>query len=368
MKTHVLSLFLACAILSAALAGCGRADNTPAPALPDVTDPAGSPETETGGGILLPEIEFPPETEPAPAVTEKPASAVTSADAVTSAAVGTPADIETPEVSDEYFPDVNTEKSASLLEELPKLGLDGDDPRLQYVRAFVTADTALLEQTCGVEAGMYAPYRTLDLAAWFAWIDSAEGHDQLKFAFYPVHTDVEAFRVNAWNEGFVYEGPLGAYLSRPRPDSSFGEAAKAVSGLLTGYMPPILPTTDDMDEDTRFWLTCYIFHKLGSEYNGVEENYRLYAKTHFGIDDFTPEEVHVKFTCAHGGSVQLLDIIGSEERNGETAVTVQFYADPSRTVKSHVFEYTVKKADGDWIFTGCREILHAKYDAMRMVW
>ena len=67
----------------------------------------------------------------------------------------------------------------------------------------------------------------------------------------------------------------------------------------------------------------------------------------------------------HGGSHQVLDIIGSEEIGGETVVTVQYYADLSKTVKSLTYRYTMKRIDDGWAFTGSEEIEHAEYERVR---
>ena len=373
MKKHVLSILLACALLLPALAGCiGKPVSSPPQTGEDETDLAPISENATSADVIvLPEIEDKPETvpitEPTFIETEGPEDGKTPEDVKTPEDDKKPADVEAPEIPVEYFPNVNTEKSASLLDALPNLGMENDDPRLLYVRAFVTGDVDLLEQVCGVQAGMYKPYRTLDLSAWFAWIGTGEEEGQLKFAFYPVRSDVDAFPANAWTEGSVYESPAGAQFYRPKTERSFGEAADELTRLL-GYRLRDLPATDDMDADTRFLLTCYIYHKLGSDYNSVEENYKLYAKKHFGIENFTPEEAHVKYGCAHGGFFQPMDILDSKEQKSETVVTVQFYSDVSETVKSHVYEYTMKKVDDGWCFTGWKVIRQGEYEAIAITW
>ncbi|NLE13005.1 MAG: hypothetical protein GX628_04915 [Clostridiales bacterium] len=258
----------------------------------------------------------------------------------------------------------DTEKSASSLDELSRLGLYDNDMRLQYIRAFVTGDIDALERLCGVEKGMYENYRTLKLSGWQAWIDAdADYYENLRFAFYPTQSDIEAFKVNVRNDGFaVCEGMTGAYLYSPEAPESYGEAADELYEILANHILLEFPTTDDMDDYTRFQITCCISGKLGDAGKTTEKDFKDYAKKHFGIEDFTPEKIHVEYGCAHGGSSQILDVIGSEEKNGETIVTVQFYADMSKTVKSHIYQYTMKKVDGEWTYTGCQEIRHSQYE------
>ncbi len=258
------------------------------------------------------------------------------------------------------------ERTASSLDELPNLGLDESDARLRYIRAFVTGDVDTLELVCGVEKGMYADYRTLELSSWAVWIDPAEDRGPLRFAFVPTHSDVEAFPTDVRTEGTVYEGLMGAYFSRSGASPSFGEAADELYDLLSNHILLDLPTTDEMDYPTRFALSCYICDKLGNT-DLTEENIRDYAEKHFGIEDFTPDGAHVGSHGGHGGSHQFLDIVGSEEKDGETVVTVQYYADWSKTVNSGTWQYTMRKTDDGWSFTGSEEIRHSDYERARQV-
>ncbi|MBO6052823.1 MAG: DUF5050 domain-containing protein, partial [Clostridia bacterium] len=261
------------------------------------------------------------------------------------------------------LPPVNAISSATSLDELPNLGLDGSDMRLAYIRALVTGDIDALEQVCGVEKGMYADYRTLELSSWAVWFNAGEDGGPLRFAFVPTQSDVEAFPINVRTEGTLNVGLMGAYFSRPDSSSSFGEAAEALYELLSRHLLLDLPTTDDMDSPTRFDLSCYICLKLGNE-DLTEENIAEYARKHFGIENFTPDGGHVGIH-GHGGSHQVLEIVGSEEIAGETAVTVQYYADLSKTLKSHTYRYTMKRIDDGWAFTGSEEIAHAEYEPVR---
>ncbi|MBR5680215.1 MAG: hypothetical protein IKX19_06130, partial [Clostridia bacterium] len=258
------------------------------------------------------------------------------------------------------------ERTASSLDELPNLGLDESDARLRYIRAFVAGDVDTLELVCGVEKGMYADYSTLELSSWAVWIDPAEDRSPLRFSFVPTHSDVEAFPTDVRTEGTVYEGLIGAYLSRSGSSPSFGEAADELYDLLSNHILLDLPTTDEMDYPTRFALSCYICDKLGNT-DLTEENIRDYAEKHFGIEDFTPDGAHVGSHGGHGGSHQFLDIVGSEEKDGETVVTVQYYADWSKTVNSGTWQYTMRKTDDGWSFTGSEEIRHSDYERARQV-
>ncbi|MBE6725793.1 MAG: hypothetical protein E7576_11490 [Ruminococcaceae bacterium] len=257
------------------------------------------------------------------------------------------------------------ERTASSLDELSNLGLNENDARLAYVRAFVTGDVDRLEEVSGVPSGMYAGYGTVELSSWTAWIDPDEDWGPLRFAFVPLRSDVEAFPTDTRIEGTVYEGLSGAYFTRDETPASYGEAADELVELLSRHILLDLPTTDEMDYPTRFELTCYICSKLGDA-DLTEEAYRTYAEKHFGIEHFTPDGGHVGLHGGHGGSHQVLEIVGSEEQDGATVVTVQYYADLSKTVKSSTWQYTVRKTDDGWLFAGSEEIRHSDYG--RAMW
>ena len=272
-----------------------------------------------------------------------------------------------PEEPVPVFPPAGAEKTASSVEELSSLGLDETDARLSYIRAFVTGDIDRLEEICGVEKGMYADYRTLMLSDWVAWIEPDERGrpvGPLRFAFVPARSDVDAFPTKTRIGGTVYEGLMGAFFERDDLPVSRGEAADVLYGLLSRCILLDIPTTDEMDPSVRFMLSCYICGKLGNT-DLTEENFRNYARIHFGIENFTPDGAHLGQHMGHGGSWQILDIIGIDERNGEALVTVQYYADDSKTVKSHVWRYAMKQVGGEWVFSGSEEIRHAEYDRVR---
>ena len=131
-----------------------------------------------------------------------------------------------------------------------------------------------------------------------------------------------------------------------------------------------------MDAPTRFELTCYICSKLGNA-DLSEEAYREYAEKHFGIENFTPDGAHVGMHGGHGGSNQVLDVIAvaEEEKDGTLAaasqhtlvVTVQYYADWSKTVNSGTWQYTMQETDDGWLFAGSEEIRHSEWERARQV-
>lgn len=91
------------------------------------------------------------------------------------------------------------------------------------------------------------------------------------------------------------------------------------------------------------------------------------AKEYFYLDDFDaeyiPEENGIYSIGAHGGMVRMYDFIGEPETDGEiTKITVQFYADSAKTVKSHTIIYTLNLKDRIYRFAASERIYDSQFE------
>lgn len=94
------------------------------------------------------------------------------------------------------------------------------------------------------------------------------------------------------------------------------------------------------------------------------------AQKYFGVEFIFPkgmgpviEENGIYYVGGHGGELWGLSVIGEVQENDEVTVTVQFYADFSKLVKSHLIDYKFKILDdGTLAFHGSEIIEKAQLE------
>ena len=274
--------------------------------------------------------------------------------------------------ADIKFPCVNAPSVAADISSLGTLGLPDDDVRISYIKAFLRGDTAELERLCGVGQGMYDMYKSVRLNRFVAFTDSypSDGTVRVNFCFDPSESDVDSFIPSTWNEFVVDESPMtGAYIYGAEEDDIDSDAARELRSMLGSVYFCAIPEDDDMENSYRWCLTEYICYELGDTVAHSAGEVSAYAEKYFGISGFTPDELHYDGegyrTLPHGGLFRYFTITDSAAEGDATTLTVQYYADCSKTVKSHLFSYTMKKIDGVWAYTGSEELSHSEYEPLQ---
>lgn len=271
------------------------------------------------------------------------------------------------------FPNAAMPKSADIIAELDRLGLPEDDPRLQYINAFLSRDVRTLEKLCSVEPGMYDIYSTIELERFVVNVEDTDwGYVTVHFDFKVKSSRLDVLEPGKWYEYIVSEGPNGVFIYRD-DDRIIGlsESESALRTMLGCVFFFDLPKTNDMSDSDRWSVTEYLCLKLGiDEYHTAAEIADAAYKI-FGIEGFTPDEYHTtdQGVAVHGhGGISRFYTVSLVEPGTDTAVYhVQFYADSSKTIKSHVYEYGMKKTDFGWAFTDSRLVLRGEYEPLQWV-
>lgn len=297
------------------------------------------------------------------------------------------------------FPNQNVPDSiqtADSVGELDTLGLDKNDGRLRYIRALLSHDVDTLEQLCIVEKGMYtdAGYDDLIITKWLVQVDVYPGTDapRVNFGFRTYRSSIDAFPEGRWNSFYVEDGIFGVNLY-PTAREVYEGAAGELNWLLNNVYFEEIPENNDMDEACRWCLTEIICVKLTEKHNKLfhtSAEISDYAEKVFGIADFIPAETHLSYgeshlnttredmdpayynidemkegdvyaSVPHGGIYHGFRITEMEQTENSAAISVQFYADASQTVRSHLYLYRMEKVDGDWTYTGCTRIRESRY-------
>ncbi|MBQ4044731.1 MAG: hypothetical protein IJD06_12125, partial [Clostridia bacterium] len=273
------------------------------------------------------------------------------------------------------FPNKTVPRAIDDLAEWDVLGIEAttayygesEDIRLAFLRAFFANDTARLEKICGMEEGLYDSWKGMHFKEWVVYVrqNAQTKQDEVLVSFLLDPGESTAFPSTGYAETYVVEESLYGALLRNVDHwyadnnwASYSSAVKALRVLFSTVTATALPTDDDMDAGLRWQITEYLCHLLGEGLHPVEKVVAA-AESVFGIRSFTPDVLHVEYAkglrkpgteegywcCSvpHGGSVVAYLPLAYREAGDVTTVTVQFYADPSRTVKSDHVTYTFTK-------------------------
>lgn len=273
------------------------------------------------------------------------------------------------------FPNKTVPRAIDDLSEWDALGIEAttayygesEDIRLAFLRAFFANDTARLEKICGMAPGLYDSWKGMYFRDWVVYVRHNEQtkQDEVMVSFILDSSESAAFPSTGYVETYVVEESLYGALLRDTDHwyadnnwASYSSAAKALRILLSTVTSTSLPTDDNMDAGLRWQITEYLCYLMGEGLHPVE-NVVASAEDIFGIESFTPDILHVEYakdsrksgmeegywccTVPHGGSVVAYLPLLCREEGDVTTMTVQFYADPSRTVKSDHVTYTFTK-------------------------
>ncbi|MHB1152396.1 MAG: hypothetical protein ACYCWE_03840 [Eubacteriales bacterium] len=269
------------------------------------------------------------------------------------------------------FPNVNAPNTADSLDELSMLGLS--DYLTRYIKAFVGGDTAVLEELSYATSGMYDEYKKIKVSRWVAYTGGGNEHE-VHFSFYADSVGDTDGIVKGWNTLTLEVGMMGVSIADDDFYTDHNNAAKELRLMLNSMYYSSIPESDDMPDAYRWCLTEYICQKLGDFEWHTKDEVAAYAEKCFGIAGFAPDELHKYgedkgyITLPHGGihqSFRILPVDNPSSERDEFIFEVQFYADASKTVRSHKYRYTMMNVNGDWVYTGCEELYNSIYDVCR---
>lgn len=269
------------------------------------------------------------------------------------------------------FPNVNAPNTADSFDELSMLGLS--DYLIRYIKAFVGGDIAVLEELSYVKSGMYDEYKKIMVSRWVAYTGS-DNEYEVHFSFYADSVGGTDGIVKGWNTLTLEVGMMGVSIADGNFYTDHNDAAKELRLMLNSMYFSSIPESDDMPDEYRWCLTEYICQKLGDIEWHAETEVVAYAEKCFGIGGFTPDELHKYgedkgyITLPHGGifqSFRILPVDNPGSESDEFIFEVQFYADASKTVRSHKYRYTMMNVDGDWVYTECEKLYNSIYDVCR---
>ncbi len=266
-------------------------------------------------------------------------------------------------VPDLHFPNTNCPRTIDDLSEWDVLKIEEICPQpntarlyYQYIQAFLEHDTKMLEELCGVPSGVYDDYQNMQIDAWRAYPENG----QLYFTFRSKDTTSQAFASERYFYTYclTYDPEIGVILKDPTDVRDTPHTEKESAVLALGDLMFDFPA-EDMDTNCRRTCTDYLLHQLQQSDAGTVslEMLQNAAQKTFGLETFTPDNAFLQdggYLCTetHPQTVYAAYLYESKEGFHTSSVEIHFYADPSHTLESDVFRFTIaENEDGSYRFT-----------------
>ena len=260
---------------------------------------------------------------------------------------------------------VKTADEISDINDWEQLGISKDDWRYDYLNAFIKGETA------GDTVQIIWPFKNLPP-------DTIEQYKSIRFGDYTIETkqnpnrDV-VFNVNilesevyAYSPGFhsfiLNTGILGLclypydeYYSRPQ----YTPAQALIANWLRWVPYVEIPDYSSLTGEELTAYNRYVIEYIATAFdNGTpdhmwtQDELKAYAKKYLGIDDLSISLKDKYYGPEHGSLIMAYDFTNEITVGDITTVTVQFYADPGKLIKSHTIEYKLQSVDGSFKILG----------------
>lgn len=267
-------------------------------------------------------------------------------------------------------------KMISNITDWEELGFDKNDGRYIFLDAFLNGDTEKLEAICGLETGTYDSYKTIKISEYNIQRQPNESNSGDFVLINMIITDSEVeCRLSSGKYSYIIENSLTPCFRTVETNMKTllppQEALR--KWFLLGYYE-LYRDFSDTEELRQYSQSVFDFMQMeiNKDYPSPDRNgwtldaIKKAAKEYFYLDDFDaeyiPEENGIYSIGAHGGMVRAYDFIGEPETDGQNIkVTVRFYADLSKTVRSHTVVYTLKLKDGIYRFADSERVYDSPF-------
>lgn len=274
------------------------------------------------------------------------------------------------------------------------IGFVSSDYELDMLQAFITKDTAALEEYSCVSSGTYDLYKSLKFGEYTITGVLSDPELGLYYEGNRVFLDVDVLKsdipeIPVGKHCFVVEsGPGGYYVvdrDRKRfiavhPDlKELDNFASLLHRCLGNAMeiPDVDTLTEEELELYKETVISYILDYKSYDYNMKIEDVIYYAEKLFNVA-VLPENIingSAKFfhyvegdrvyVRGHGGSTTGMDILERKNWGNTITVTIRFYAEGSLTIPAKDIKYTLTKTPDGLAFFTPSEVIR---DYGRPVW
>lgn len=238
------------------------------------------------------------------------------------------------------------------------------------IRAFINHDTDTIEDYAFLERGLYEDYKTLVIGDYeIIREDNVESYGtMIYFNFEITESGMDTFPIGKYKT-YISDGVEATVINYIRdekeiPDTPAVDRVYKWFRTCGNYIinPEII---GKMDDSMRSDISEMVMQILPPDDNGhTLEDIQACALKYYGIENFIPGGVvgtfydEVKYVIGgHGGELWKYDITDYDD----LSVTLQFYADYSMTVKSHLIKYILTKIEDNYIIIDCEIINESQY-------
>lgn len=237
------------------------------------------------------------------------------------------------------------------------------------IKAFINHDTDTIEDYAFLERGLYKDYKTLVIGDYeIIREDDVEPYGtMIYFNFEIIESGMDTFPPGKYKT-FIEDGLTGTIINYIRDENEMPDTPvidtvykwfRTCSNLI--ITPEII---SEMSDSIRSDISEMVMSFLPPDDNGhTLEDIQACALKYYGIDNFMPGGVVGTFyddkyvVGGHGGEIWRYDVTDYDD----TSVTLQFYADYSMTVKSHLINYILTKVEDNYIITDCEIITESQF-------
>lgn len=259
---------------------------------------------------------------------------------------------------------------------------------INMLQAFITKDTAALEEYSYVPAGTYDLYKTLEFGEYTITQILSEpgryyqGHVNVFLDVEVVKSDIPEIPVG--KHCFVAEsGPGGDFVvdkdrNRHFPDAhaDLRELYRFVSLIWDRKIPDVHALTEDELDSYKEAAIVYIIDNKSTDYGIEFERVITLSKKLFGLT-VTPEDIQNVnmfsyviegdrvYVGGHGGTTIGMDVIERQDWGDTITVTIRFYAEGSCTIPARDVKYTLTRTTYGLAFFTPSEVIQ---DYGREIW
>jgi hypothetical protein len=258
-----------------------------------------------------------------------------------------------------------------------KLGFRLEDDRYKYILAFLNKDTATLEKYAFVQEGTYDIYKTLEFGEYIIKL-SAIWEDYVDFNIDIISSGVECLPVG--NYTFVV-GPGVMGTDFRNLSDIYNREYTAAQGKILRWLGNSIDymyndyagLSGELRAQYDIAIMYYVMSFAELEEGLTLEKVQERVKHYFGIDNFIPpenfknppyydqEKDGLYYMQGYGGQVWTFEFTGETVKDGITTITIQFFADSAKTVKSHAIEYIIQAVDDHYRFISSKIIYESPY-------
>ena len=177
--------------------------------------------------------------------------------------------------------------------------------------------------------------------------------------------------MSGWSTHEVYVGEKGSYVDCYGSQSCYGAPSEAADALAEyiAYTGTYKFPEDGISNMSG--LCGYIISRLEAKGEpATAEAIRAYAEKCFGMseivltDDLIFNDADGTYSFAGNSGIEIPHYIVGEYASPYSPVnlSVWYYTDFSRYLASHLYDYKMKKSDGDWIFTSSTMAVYSPYE------